>query len=47
MGKHYYISILVILILSLGCRKVNDDCGMNDYPNAPNMEWATEVDGSE
>lgn len=47
MGKRYYISILVILILSLGCRKVNDDCGMNDYPNAPNMEWATEVDGSE
>jgi hypothetical protein len=47
MGKHYYISILVISLLFLGCRKVNDDCNMNDYPNAPGIEWNTEVDGSE
>ena len=46
MGKHYYISILVITLLFLGCRKVNDDCNMNDYPNAPGIEWNTEVDGS-
>ena len=46
MGKHYYISILVISLLFLGCRKVNDDCNMNDYPNAPGIEWNTEVDGS-
>ena len=47
MGKHYYISILVISLLFLGCRKVNDDCNINDYPNAPGIEWNTEVDGSE
>ena len=46
MRKHYYISILVITLLFLGCRKVNDDCNMNDYPNAPGIEWNTEVDGS-
>ena len=46
MGKHYYISILVITLLFSGCRKVNDDCNMNDYPNAPGIEWNTEVDGS-
>ena len=46
MGKHYYISILVISLLFLGCRKVNDDCNINDYPNAPGIEWNTEVDGS-
>ena len=47
LTKCYYISISVIFIIILGCRKVNDDCNLNDYPNAPIIEWNTHVDGSE
>ena len=47
MTKHYCISISVIFINILGCRKVNDDCNLNDYPNAPIIEWNTQVNGSE
>ena len=31
----------------MGCSKVNDDCSVNNYPNAPIIEWETEVSGSE
>lgn len=47
LGNYYNIYILSILIISLGCRKVNDDCNLYNYPNAPNVEWNTEVSGSE
>ena len=47
LTKCYYISVSVIFIIILGCRKVNDDCNLNDYPNAPIIEWNTHVDGSE
>ncbi|MDG1517600.1 MAG: hypothetical protein P8Q42_06190 [Flavobacteriales bacterium] len=46
MEKKYYIPILAILIILLGCKKVNVDCNMNDYPNAPAIEWSTGVNGS-
>ena len=45
--KHYYTSTLTILYLLVGCTKVNDDCHVNYYPNAPIIEWQTGVSGSE
>ena len=47
--KKKLIIQLLILALSntfIGCRKVNDDCGLNEYPNTPIKEWKTEVNGS-
>ena len=46
MEENYFISILAILIFVLSCQKVNIDCNINDYPNAPAVDWNTEVDGS-
>ena len=46
MEKSCYIPILTILLLVIGCKKVNVDCNMDDYPNAPTVEWSTGVNGS-
>ncbi len=46
MSKCFYISFSAILIILLGCGKINDDCNTNDYSNAPSMVWNTEVNGS-
>lgn len=43
----YYTSTLIVLYLLLGCTKVDDDCRVNDYPNAPIIEWETGVTGSQ
>lgn len=47
MKESHYISFLIILLLVLGCKKVNDDCNVYEYPNAPIKEWQTEFAGSE
>ena len=45
--RNHCTFFVTIPYLFLGCSKVNDDCSVNDYPNAPIIEWETEVSGSE
>lgn len=47
MTRNHCTFFVTIPYLFLGCSKVNDDCSVNDYPNAPIIEWETEVSGSE
>ena len=47
MNESHYISFLIILLLGSGCKKVNKDCNVYEYPNAPTKEWQTEITGSE
>ena len=47
LKESHYISFLIILLLVLSCKKVNEDCNVYEYPNAPIKEWQTEVTGSE
>lgn len=37
----------MLLIILAACSKVNSDCNINEYANAPDIEWNTEVSGSE
>ena len=41
------ILISTILLFFLSCRKVNEDCNINEFPNAPEKAWYSEVNGSE
>lgn len=45
----FYIKLFlpVILIGVMSCRKVNEDCNLNDYPNAPSKSWFKSYSGSE
>lgn len=47
MMRNHCTFFITIPYLFLGCSKVNDDCSINNYPNAPIIEWETEVSGSE
>ena len=38
------LSFIVVFIF--GCRKVNNDCNVTNYPNAPKIEWFTSNKGS-
>lgn len=40
-----YLSVL--LTAAFACKKVNNDCKINDFPDAPNLTWKIEVNGSE
>jgi len=41
------IYALSLILLITGCKKVNNDCNLKDYPNAPNKEWTSEIAGSQ
>lgn len=43
----FYILIISINLVFLGCRKVNNDCNTREYSNAPYKEWQTDINGSE
>ncbi len=42
----FYFSLLASTWLCIGSCKVNDDCNLFDYPNAPNSSWFTSISGS-
>jgi hypothetical protein len=44
MKKYIYLLSVVIFI---GCKKVNNDCNLNEYPNAAEKDWFFEHNGSE
>jgi hypothetical protein len=39
--------ILPCIFIFLGCSKVNDDCNISQYPDAPGLDWFSSVEGSE
>ena len=44
MKKYIYLFSVVAFI---GCKKVNNDCNLNEYPNAAEKDWFIEHNGSE
>ncbi len=47
MSKFHFISLFALIVLFSGCRRVNDDCNLFEYPQAPAKQWTAEVGGSE
>ena len=47
MMRNHCTFFVTIPYLFFGCSKVNEDCSVNNYPNAPIIEWETQVSGSE
>lgn len=47
MKQSIYITLLILITFIAGCAKVNEDCNIDVYPNAPEQDWQTEVKGSE
>ena len=47
MNLNVLIYALSLILLITGCKKVNNDCNLKDYPNAPNKEWTSEIAGSQ
>ncbi|MBL6660679.1 MAG: hypothetical protein ISP70_04210 [Crocinitomicaceae bacterium] len=43
--RFFFILTLSIIFLS-SCRKVNNDCNVSEYPNAPGKDWFTSYGGS-
>lgn len=41
------IFLIIITLLFMGCQKVNNDCNLNDYPNAPEKSWFSSFNGTE
>jgi len=37
---------LSIIALAISCKKVNNDCNLNDYPNAPEKDWFFQFNGT-
>ena len=46
-SKHYFITIGLILLLSVACKKVNDNCQAHSYINAPKQDWFKSYNGSQ
>ncbi len=40
-----YLLLLTFLLWS--CKSVNDDCNLQAYPNAPQLIWQTQIEGSQ
>lgn len=43
--RFFFILTISIIFLS-SCRKVNNDCNVSEYPNAPGKDWFTSYGGS-
>ena len=43
MNKYLFL----IILITPSCKKVNDDCNLFEYPQAPGIEWFESVQGSE
>ena len=40
------LNLLLLTVLLWSCKRINDDCNLQAYPNAPQLLWQTEVKGS-
>ena len=40
------ILFICFLLVLYSCKKVNDDCNLNAYPNAPDFQWFKSYNGT-
>ena len=43
----YFLILFFITVSIFGCKKVNNDCNVSTYPNAPKKSWFISHKGSD